>query len=45
MITEYKDKLQKRLTDSMVKERNQVNLHVKEIQAKKKEVTDIFLGV
>jgi hypothetical protein len=35
MITDYKEKLQKRLTDSMVKERNQVNLHLKDIQQKK----------
>ena len=32
MITDYKDKLQKQLTDSMVKQRNMLNTHVKEIK-------------
>lgn len=45
MITDYKDKLQKQLTDSMVKERNQINLHLRDIQLKRSDVAEIKLGV
>lgn len=45
MITDYKTKLQKQLTDSMVLERNKVNLHVREIQKKKTEVGEIKGGI
>lgn len=45
MITDYKEKLQKQLTDSMVKERNIVNLHIKDIDRKKQEIAEIKMGV
>lgn len=45
MINEYKEKLQKRLTEGMVRERNQVTLHIKDIHEKKREVTDIRQGI
>ncbi|CDW71274.1 kelch motif family protein [Stylonychia lemnae] len=45
MINDYKDKLQKQLTDSMVVERNKLNQHIKEINLKRIEITDIKSGV
>jgi hypothetical protein len=45
MITDYKDKIQKRLTDNMVKERNAINQHIKEINKKKSEISIIREGV
>lgn len=45
MITDYKERLQKKLTDSMVKQRNTINAHLKEIVVKKNEVTEILENV
>ena len=45
MITEYKEKVQARLTDSMVKERNTLTEHKKDIQVKKQEVNIIKEGI
>ena len=45
MLVDYKEKLQSKLTDNMVMERNQVNLHLKEIQEKKREVLEIKEGI
>ena len=45
MITDYKDKLQKRLTDSMVKQRNLVNVHMKDIREKKQKIREVLTGV
>lgn len=45
MITDYKERLQKKLTDSMVNQRNLINYHVKEIAIKKSEVSEILEGV
>ena len=45
MINEYKEKLQAKLSENMVKERNQVNLHLREIRDKKVEVLEIREGI
>lgn len=45
MINDYKEKLQKQLTDSMVLERNKLNQHIKEISFKRSEVADIKSGI
>lgn len=45
MITDYKDKLQMQLTNSMVIERNKLNIHTREINANKAQVTEIKNGI
>ena len=45
MINEYKEKLQKKLTESMVKERGLINKHYKEIEEKRDQVKDILESV
>ena len=45
MLIEYKEKLQKKLTDSMVKERTIINQHFKDIQKKGAEVKQILENV
>ena len=42
MIMDYKEKLQKKLTDSMVRERGQINKHFKEIEEKTEDVKEIL---
>eukprot|EP00347_Sterkiella_histriomuscorum_P014492 403360670 len=41
MITDYKDKQQQKLTDSLVLERNQINMHMKQIEGHRGQVKDI----
>lgn len=45
MITEYKSKLQTKLTEAMVAERQSINKHYREIATKKKEVDTVKSGV
>ena len=45
MINDYKEKLQNKLTDNMVQQRNMINSHSKEIEHQKCEVVDILENV
>lgn len=45
MIKEYKERLQNKLSDNMVQQRNMINTHSKEIQHQKGEVADILENV
>lgn len=45
MIIDYKEKLQQKLTDSMVKERNLINQHFREIELNREGVKDILENV
>ena len=45
MIMEYKEKLQKKLTESMIKERTVINQHYKDIEEKRGDVKDILESV
>lgn len=45
MITDYKERLQSKLTESLIKQRNMLNMHIKEIESKKTDVTDILENV